>query len=81
MEMSKKVYLNWFDNLQRLSRDGGFVEQKGLDCLISSLYKHSVFVEIDCPQSFDSSLEFTLKTGEKVYLANPCQKAFAAYIA
>ena len=81
MEMSAKIYLNWFDNLRRLSkREDGYIEQEGLDRLISSLYKHSTAIEIICPESYDSSLLFVLENGEKVLVDNPNQVTFPAYL-
>jgi len=40
----------------------------------------SARVEIDCPESYDSSWNVTFQDGSKVYIANPAQAAFAAWV-
>ena len=40
----------------------------------------SARVEIDCPESYDSSWNVEFQDGSKVYIANPAQEAFAAWV-
>ena len=40
----------------------------------------SARIEIDCPNSYDSSLNVKFRDGSKAYVANPTQAAFAAWV-
>ena len=37
-------------------------------------------VEIDCPNSYDSSWDVTFQDGSRAYVANPWQEVFAAWV-
>ena len=37
-------------------------------------------IKVDCPESYDSSLNVKFRDGSKAYVANPTQAAFAAWV-
>jgi len=65
-----------------------FCEQAGSDrhgfLLVNPAEVLSLFsgtdIKVDCPESYDSSLNVKFQDGSKAYVANPTQAAFAAWV-
>lgn len=73
-EEIKKVF-------KRVRRDNeGFIPRETLRNLKVLIWASALSYEIECPESYDSSLIFEMEDGGELTLHNPKQSAFNCYV-
>lgn len=58
----------------------GYVSDSHLIQFLKKCKEMAINVAIDCPNSFDSSIDYTMKDGSILHLANPRQALYPAVV-